>query len=508
MDKNEISFIEKIGQKIPDPAVIFMILYIITLVVSVILGGTEFSTLGRDGDTVTYYINNMLSTENIVWIFDNALLANWLAYGGGVLGVILIVMFGVGIAEDSGLLTTLIKKVGMKVSDKYLPVLLVFIGIMSNIASDAGYVILIPLAGLLYAGLRKNPLIGMAAAFAGVSAGFSANLIPATSADIIIGKNTALFAESQNIPFVSATGQVLNYATMHYYFIFISTFLLSAVGAFVTIKIISPRLEKVQYTIPEDMNLSDFAVKPEEDSALKVAAIGFVIALLCLAGLYLGPLAPYDVDGETISPFVNNIILMITFVFLLPGLAYGFASKKYKNSGDVVQALARRIGGMGYVLVLTFFSYNFLALLSRSNIGTYITFLGATALENMGLGRYPTLLIIGFILTTALINLFVGGLTSKWLLLGPVFIPMLYQVHPGMTPDLVSAAYRVADSSTNIVTPMMSYAGVVLAFMKKYKSDFTIANLISIMFPYSVAFLLVWTVLLLIFFHFGLPFGY
>ncbi len=168
MEKNEISFIEKIGQKIPDPAVIFMILYIITLVVSVILGGTEFSTLGRDGDTVTYYINNMLSTENIVWIFDNALLTNWLAYGGGVLGVILIVMFGVGIAEDSGLLTTLIKKVGMKVSDKYLPILLVFIGIMSNIASDAGYVILIPLAGLLYAGLRKNPLIGMVAAFAGV----------------------------------------------------------------------------------------------------------------------------------------------------------------------------------------------------------------------------------------------------------------------------------------------------------------------------------------------------
>ena len=170
-EKNRQSLIEIIGRKIPDPTIIFMILFAITMVVTLFLGGKEFSTLGQDGGTITYQIKNMFEPENMRWIFDNALLTNWLAYGGGVLGTILIVMLGVGLAEESGLLSTLIKKVGLKVSDKYLPFVLVFLGIMSSVATDAGYVILVPLAGLLYAGLKKNPLIGMAAAFAGVSAG-------------------------------------------------------------------------------------------------------------------------------------------------------------------------------------------------------------------------------------------------------------------------------------------------------------------------------------------------
>lgn len=201
------SFIEKIGHKIPDPTIIFMILFALTMVISFFLGGTEFTTLGQDGGTVTYQIKNMFEPENMRWIIDNALLTNWLSYGGGVLGVILIVMLGVGLSEESGLLSALIKKVGLKVSDKYLPFLLVFLGIMSSIASDAGYVILIPLAGLLYAGLNKNPLIGMAAAFAGVSAGFSANLIPATPSDIILGTNAQAFAAAQGIPFVTEIGR-------------------------------------------------------------------------------------------------------------------------------------------------------------------------------------------------------------------------------------------------------------------------------------------------------------
>ncbi len=508
MNKNEnMSIIEKIGKKIPDPAIIFMILYVITLIVSTVLGGMTFGGQLIDGNVVPFEIQSMTSTENVRWIFDNALLTNWLAYGGGVLGIILIIMFGVGIAEDSGLLGTLLKKVGTVASDKILPFLLVFIGILSNIASDAGYIILIPLAGLLYAGMKKNPIIGMAAAFAGVSAGFSANLIPATSSDLIVGKNAQIFAQNQNVPFLSAQGIPLSIATMHYYFIFISTFLLTIVGGIITIKVTQKRLENQSYIVPEDMNLSDFSVKPEENAALKYALLGLIVAIAWLLFLYFGPLATYQIGDEQVTPFIDNIILMITMLFFIPGLFYGVAVKKYSTASQVIQALARQIGGMGYVLVLTFFSYNFLALLNRSQLGTYITYLGATALENMGLAKYPTLLIIGFIITTAIINLFVGGLTSKWLLLGPIFIPMLYQVHPDMTPDLVSAAYRVADSSTNIITPMMSYAGVILSFIRKYKPEFTIGNLIGLMFPYSMAFLVVWTILLLIFFHFGLPLG-
>ena len=440
--------------------------------------------------------------------FGNALLNNWLAYGGGVLGTILIVMLGVGLAEESGLLSVLIKKVGLKVSDKFLPVVLVFLGIMSSIATDAGYIILIPLAGMLYVGLKKNPLIGMAAAFAGVSAGFSANLIPGTPIDVIVGNNAKVFAESQGIPFVTAAGQAITPATMHYIFIVASTVLLSVVGYFVTAKFIKPRLEKETYIVPEDMNMADFTVKEEENKALKWAGLGLLIALAIAAVLYFGPLATYvDDKGATVKPFMDNIILIITFVFFVPGLLYGKKLKKFNNAMDVVQAMSKQMSGMGSILVLTFFCYNFLALLSYSNLGTYITYLGATGLQSLGLSDSPILLLIGFIIVTAIINLFVGGLTSKWMLLGPIFIPMLYQVNGALTPDMVSAAYRIADSSTNVISPLMSYAGIILVFMKKYKPEYTLGDMIKLMFPYSVAFLISWTILLIVFFTFGIPLG-
>lgn len=507
--QSRTSFIEKIGKKIPDPVIIFIGLYIVTMFLTLVLGGKTFETMGADGGSVVNEIKNMFTAENIRWIFDNALLKNWLGYGGGVLGTILIIMLGVGIAEESGLLTALIKKVGLKVSDKYLPFVLVFLGIMSSIASDAGYIILIPLAGLLYAGLKKNPLIGMAAAFAGVSAGFSANLIPATSIDVIIGKNAQLFAESQGVPFVNAAGQALNAPTMHYYFVVASTIVLSLVGAFVTIKFIKPRLEKQDYVIPEDIDLSDFTIKPEENKGLKWAGLGLLVAGAIVAILGFGPLATFvNEEGAKVTPFLDNIILMITFIFFVPGVFFGIKVGMFKSAQDIIKAMSKQMGNMGYVLVLTFFSYNFLALLSNSNLGTYITFLGAKALQSMGLDNSPILLIIGFILVTAIINLFVGGLTSKWMLLGPIFVPMLFQVHSGMTPDVVAAAFRVADSSTNIITPLMSYAGVVLVFMKKYKPEYTIGDMIALMLPYSIAFLIVWTTLLIGFFSFGIPLGF
>ena len=505
----KISFIEKIGKKIPDPTIIFMMFYVIVLGISFLLGGKTFETMSGDGSLTTNTILNMLEKENIQWIFSNALLTNWLSYGGGVLGTILVVMLGVGLAEESGLLSTLIKKVGLKVSDKMLPIVLVFLGIMSSIATDAGYVILIPLAGLLYAGLKKNPLIGMAAAFAGVSAGFSANLIPATPIDIIMGNNAKIFAEGQGVPFTNAAGQALNAATMNYYFIVASTFLLATVGAIVTIKIIKPRLEKESFIIPADMNLNDFTVKKEEDKALKFAGLGFLIAAVCAVGLYFGPLKPFvNSDGGKVNPFMDNIILIITFLFFVPGVFYGLKVGKFKNANDVVKGMNKQMGSMGSVLVLTFFSYNFLALLTKSGLGTYITYLGGNLLKSMNLQDAPILLIIGFILITGLINLFVGGLTSKWMLLGPIFIPMLYQVNSSMTPEVVAAAYRVADSSTNIITPLMSYAGIILVFMRKYKPEYTIGDMISLMMPYSISFLVVWTILLLGFFAFGIPFGF
>jgi aminobenzoyl-glutamate transport protein len=509
MTNSTLSLVERIGKKIPDPVIIFMFLLAFCLVLTALMGGVSFETQNADGGATTHVIKDMMQTENVRWLFDNALLKNWLGFGNGVLGVILIVMLGVGVAENSGLLTALIKKIGTRLPDRFLAPALVFLGIMSSIATDAGYLVLIPLAGLLYAGLGKHPLIGMAAAFAGVSAGFSANLIPATPIDVIIGVNAQVFAESQGVPFARADGTPLTPATMHYYFIFVSTFLLAGLGAWVTKRFVAPRWQNVDYQIPEDMNLSDFAITENESRGLKASILGLLVALAIVAFLALGPLATYtDASGKTVSPYLNNVILLIALVFTLVGAAFGYASKTFSNLMDVVQAMVAQMNTMGYILVLTFFCYNFLGLLAYSGLGTYITYLGANFLIWLGLQQFPVLLIIGFILVTAFINLIVGGLTSKWMLLGPIFIPMLYQVNPNMTPDLVAAAYRVADSSTNIITPMMVYAGVILAFMRRYKPDLTFGDVIIMMIPYSVVFLIAWTLLLVAFFALGIPLGF
>lgn len=504
-----IAFIERAGQKIPDPIQIFIYFLVFSFVLTMFIGGLTFTTQSADGSEIVHTIKDMSQAEHVVWMFDNALVKNWLAFGGGVLGVILIVMLGVGVAEYSGLFAALIKKMGNRLPQRALVPSVVFLGIMSSIATDAGYLILIPLAGLLFAGLGKHPMIGMAAAFAGVSAGFSANLLPATPVDVIIGMNAQIFAESQGVPFTTAAGEALVPATMHYFFIFVSTFMLVALGTWVTNKFVVPRFANDKYALPENMNLDDFQVTPHEAKGLKAAFWGLIGALVIVVLMAMGPLAPFtDAAGNTVTPFTNNIILLITFVFVVVGAVYGYAAGTYTKLMDIINAMIKQSNTMGYIMVLTFFCYNFLGLLGYSDLGTYITYLGASFLEALGLQQFPILLIIGFIITTAIINLFVGGLTSKWMLLGPIFVPMLYQVNPEMTPDLVAAAYRVADSSTNIITPMMVYSGVVLAFMRKYKPNLTFGDLIVTMLPYSVTFLIFWTALLIGFFAFGIPLGF
>lgn len=502
-------FIENIAKKIPDPIIIFVWFLVFAFVLTAIIGGYTFETLSTDGTAIKHTIKDMTDAENVRWVFDNALLQNWLGFGNGVMAIILIVMLGVGVSESSGLLAALIKKLGSKIHDRFLAPALIFLGIMSSIATDAGYLVLIPLAGMLYAGLGKNPLIGMAAAFAGVSAGFSANLIPATPVDVILGVNAKIFAESQQVPFTDASGQPLSPPTMHYYFIVASTLLLVVLGSWVTKKFIEPKLAGSSFVLPEEMNKSDFQVSAAENKGLKAALLGLFISLGIVAGLAAGPLAPYvNEAGKAVTPYMNNVILLIALVFTIVGAFFGYATGKFKNLMDVITAMVGQMNTMGYILVLTFFCYNFLGILGYSGLGTYITYLGASFLGSLGLQEFPVLLMIGFIVITAVINVFVGGLTSKWMLLGPIFIPMLYQVNSQLTPDLVTAAYRVADSCTNIITPMMAYAGVILAFMRKYKPDLAFGDMMVLMIPYSISFLIAWTGLLIAFFSFGIPFGF
>ena len=501
-------FVEQAGKRIPDPVIIFMVFYPVAFLATIIMGGHRFESMGAGGEAVSYEILPMYQAEHVRWIFDNALVANWLAFGNGVLGVILVVMLAIGIAEASGLFGALIKRIGKWIPQSLLPLLLMFLGIMSSMATDAGYLVLIPLAGLLYAGLGRNPLIGMAVAFAGVSAGFSANLFPGPI-DAIIGLNAREFAEAQGVPFTTADGAVLRPATMNYWFILTSTFVLTLTGFFVTRRFVEPRLDDQPFEVPDDIDAGEFEVSEAEHRGLRWSLLGVVVALLLIAGLALGPLASFeDAAGESVEPWMDNIILLIAIFFAVVGVFYGVAAGAFRSLADVVKAMVGQMNAMGYILVLTFFCYNFLGLLNYSGLGSYITYLGAETLLALGLQQFPVLLLIGFVLMTALINLFIGGLASKWMLLGPIFIPMLYFVNPAMTPDLVSAAFRVADSSTNIITPMMVYAGVILAFMRKYRPDMGFGDLLIIMLPYSVTFLFVWTALLVAFFTLGIPLGF
>ena len=501
------NFVERAGRKIPDPVLIFMAFYPLAFIITVLMGGHTFSTAGAGGEAVQHQILPMYQGEHLRWVFDNALLANWLGFGGGVLGVIFVVMLAIGIAEHSGLFGALIKRAGAHIPQKILPLLLVFMGIISSIATDAGYLVLIPLAGLLYAGLGRNPLIGMAAAFAGVSAGFSANLMPGP-VDVIIGMNAQVFAESQGVPFTNAAGEPLNPATMHWYFIITSTFVLAATGYWVTRRFVEPRLDQQAFVLPGDMRPGEFTVSAAEQRGLRASLLGTAVALGLILALAFGPLGSFEnSDGRIVQPYLDNIILLISMFFAITGLFFGYASGSFKKLADVVKAMVKQMNTMGYILVLTFFCYNFLGLLGYSGLGTYITYLGAEFLMALGLQSFPILLLIGFVLTTSVINIFIGGLTSKWMLLGPIFVPMLYFVNPAMTPDLVAAAYRVADSSTNIITPMMAYAGVILAFMRKYQPEMSFGDMLLIMLPYSIAFLLIWTSLLVGFFVLGIPLG-
>ncbi len=505
-----IGWIERAGRAIPDPIVIFLYLWVVLFVASILLGGTSFEIRTPDGGSAVQSIRNMAERENLLWIFDNLIVANWLAFGQGVLGIILFIIMAVGVAEYSGLLGALIKKAGGAIPQRFLGLAVVFLGIMSSLASDAGYLILVPLAGLLYASVGRHPLIGMAAAFAGVSAGFSANLVPGTTSDVIVGLNARAFAEASGMPFASADGRILNPATMTYWFTAASVLVLAPVGAWVTSRFVTRRLARVPYEVPADLDTSEFALTPAERRGLRFSGVGLLLALAVTAALALGPLAAYTnpETGQQVVPYLERLVILIGIVFIMTGTAFGIGAGTIRSTMDAVQGMVKQMNTMGYVVVLSFFAYNALSLFTYSGLGTLLTHLGAQGLLALRLDGAPLFLLVAFIILTAVINLMVGGLTSKWLLLGPMFIPMLYTVNPSMTPDVVAAAYRVGDSVTNIITPMMIYSGVILAFMRRYVPHYTLGEMFLLMTPYAGMFFVTWTAMLLLWFGLGIPFGF
>lgn len=489
--------IEELGNKLPHPVVIFVILALIIIVISEITAraGINASYFDpRTNEDVTTYAVSLMNKEGIAYIFNNAT-SNFTGFAP--LGTVLVAMLGVGVAEWTGLIGDTLKKLIRSVPTRLLTAVVVLAGIVSNIASDAGYVVVIPLGAIVFAGAGRHPIAGLAAAFAGVSGGFSANLIIGPTDALLTGITNAAL-ESANIDYsMSVTG--------NWYFMIASTVILTIVGTWVTTKIIEPRLG--QYNgeyMPDDEPLTEL-----ENKGLRRAGIALLIFIVIMAVMLIpenGALRALDeASGQmTMDYFLSNgLIFAIFFLFAIPGLVYGMTIGKIKSSHDFVESMTESMKSMGSYIVLAFFAAQFINYFSYTNLGTILSVEGAKFLENIGFKGLP--LIISFIVLAAFLDLFMGSASAKWAIMAPIFVPMMFKL--GLTPELTQIAYRIADSVVNIITPLMSYFAMILVFMKRYDKRSGLGTLISTMLPYSIAFFISWVLLLVIWYFTSIPIG-
>ncbi|MFC4353748.1 AbgT family transporter [Chryseomicrobium palamuruense] len=484
--------IERAGNKLPHPVTLFAIFSVIILVLSAI-----FSTLGvsvedpmNPGETLT--VKNLLNSEGILYLFQS-MVTNFTGFAP--LGTVLVTMLGIGLAERSGLISAALRGLVTSVPKQLLTAALVFGGVMSSMAADAGYVVLTPLGAVLFAGLGRHPLAGLAAAFAGVSGGFSANLL-LTSLDPLLGGLTQDAAAIINPEYAEG----INYA-MNYYFMFASVFMITIVGTLVTEKIVEPRLGTYKGDVKETVN----TLSALEKKGLWAALASIIVVAIGLALLVVPSWGPLRAGVEDIvtAPFFQVLVPVILILFIVPGFVYGVITKAIRNDKDVANQLSETMETMGSYIVLAFVAAQFVAYFTTSNLGLVLAVNGAELLENTGFTGYP--LIIAFLLITGFINLFIGSASAKWAIMAPVFVPIMMQL--GYTPELTQVVYRIADSSTNIISPLMPYFAIVIAFAQKYDKKVGIGTLIATMLPYSIAFFVVWTIMLFVWMAFGIDLG-
>ena len=491
-----LNIIERIGNKLPDPAILFFISLILVWVISALMAPIEFADINpRTGEAIQ--IQNLLTGDAMANFLSN-MVTTFTSFAP--LGVVLVAMLGVGVADGSGYINTGLKMMLSKTPKSLLTPMVIFVGIISHSAVDAGYVLVIPLGGIIFYAAGRHPLAGIAAAFAGVSGGFSANPLPSALDPLLQG-------------FTQPAAQIIDgdiqiNPLCNYYFTAISSILITLLGWYITDKIIEPRLKR---TAPVD---DDAENAPNMSSTTAAEKRGFWIATIVsvlLFGLFTLTLLPTDSPfrdaGGNLSsfsaPIMQSIVPLIFIFFLLPGVIYGYFSKSYSKSKDVIDDMSKAMEGMAYYIVMAFFCALFIDAFARSNLGALMAIKGASALQALNLPGSVT--IAGIIFLTGFVNLFVGSASAKWALLAPIFVPMLMQL--GYSAELTQAAYRVGDSSTNIITPLMPYFPLVVVFCQRYFKKTGIGTLVSIMIPYSIAFLIIWTIFLVVFWIIGIPLG-
>jgi len=502
IDPGRISFtqrslaaIERVGNKLPDPAVLFIALLLIVWVLSLLLSFIDFGiTDPKTGQPLE--VVNLLSGSAMTAFFSS-MVKTFVQFHP--IGVVLVAMLGIGVAEHTGFINTALRSMMAVTARWLLTPMVIMVGIVSHAAADAGYVLVIPLGGVIFYAAGRHPLAGIAAAFAGVSGGFSANFLPSAIDPMLQG----ITQSGAQILDPALTLNPLN----NYFFTALSSLLIISVGWLITDKLVEPRLqataldEELEY-LPTMEPVSDI-----ERSALRTALWSM------LAGIALLVLSAWPADSswrglggsltEAGAPIMASIVPLIFCLFLLPGVVYGVRAGTVKSSRDIIEGMTRSMQSMAYYLVIMFFIAQFLYAFSQSNIGILLAMEGAALLKSLGLPSALT--IIGIVLLTGLLNLFVGSASAKWALLAPIFVPMLMEL--GISPDLTQAAYRVGDSTTNIITPLMPYFPLVVVYCQRYVKSSGIGTVTAMMLPYSVSFIFLWTIFLLLYWASGLPLG-
>ena len=491
-----LSVIEVAGNKLPDPALLFVIALLIVWVLSAALSNVAFAEIDpRNGKPIQ--IQNQLTgaamaafLANMVTVFVNF----------PPLGVVLVALLGVGVAEHVGFLGAGLKAMLNITPRALLTPMLILVACLSHTATDAGYVLVIPLGGVIFYTAGRHPLAGIAAAFAGVSGGFSANLVPS-------GIDPLLQGFTQSAAQIVDAGRLVN-PLCNWFFTAASTFLIVGLGWYLTDRVVEPRLAG---TAAVDGDMADMPtlepLTPGERRGLFAGGLTLVVLCVLLLAAAIPPGSPLrspegDLTAFT-APLMRSIVPLIFLLFLFPSVAYGYAAGTVKTSKDIIVGMSKSMSTMGYYIVMAFFAALFTDAFGRSNIGALVALKGATILQALALPGQVT--IIGIILVTTSVNLLIGSASAKWALLAPIFVPMLMQV--GLAPELTQAAYRIGDSSTNIITPLMPYFPLVVVFCQRYVRNAGIGTLASMMLPYSVTFIILWTLFLLVYWAMGLPLG-
>ncbi|MBL7977354.1 MAG: AbgT family transporter [Bacteroidetes Order II. Incertae sedis bacterium] len=490
-----LNTIERIGNKLPDPAILFVLLLFTVWVCSAIFAQFSFAEIDpRSGKPIE--IKNMLTGKALAE-FMSGMVKTFMDFPP--LGVVLVALLGVGVAEHTGFINAALKGLLNITPRQLLTPMLILVAIVSHTAVDAGYVLIIPLGGAIFYAAGRHPLAGIAAAFAGVSGGFSANFVPSSLDPLLAGL-------TQSAAQIIQPDRMVN-PLSNWFFMSASSMLIVSLGWYVTDKVIEPRLKNI--AIDGDMSQApkQEALNPLERKGMMWSGLSFLFGIMVLfLAAFPGDSPLRAENGEltaSAAPLMKSIVPLIFLLFLLPGVVYGYVAKTVQSHRDIIKGMSVSMSTMGYYMVMAFFASLFIASFSQSNLGALLALKGANLIKWLALPGGVTILLI--ILLTAFVNLLIGSASAKWALLAPIFVPMLMQL--GLSPELTQAAYRVGDSTTNIITPLMPYFPLVVVFGQRYVKNTGIGTLVSLMLPFSLTFMIGWVIFLLLYWFIGIPLG-